>query len=182
MRLLGYYNNAHMGNYEQAIQHPDSNGTPDAISTRQYGRTKIGIGVSADQQLSATVGVFARAGWNDGKNETWAFTEADQSVSGGVAINGAVWKRKDDNLSFALDVNGLSQTHREYLQAGGLGFQLGDGALNYGYETAAEAYYSYKPLSSGIWLTADYQFILNPGYNKDRGPVNVFAFRVHVEL
>ena len=181
-RLLGYYNNAHMGNYKQAMLHPDSNGIPDVISTRKYGRTKTGIGFSVDQQISDLVGVFIRAGWNDGQNETWAFTEADAVVSGGVALNGAKWKRKDDNLALAVNVNGLSSDHRDYLASGGLGFQLGDGRLSYANETVVELYYSYKPTSNGIWLTADYQLVLNPGYNSDRGPVNVFSFRLHVEL
>ena len=182
IRLLGYYNNGDMGNYATALQHRDSAGLPDVISTRKYGRTKTGIGLNADQQIGDHTGVFLRAGWNDGKNETWAFTEADRSLSAGVALNGTAWKRKDDNISLAIDVNGLSQDHRDYLAAGGLGFQLGDGKLSYANETAIELYYSYKPISAGIWLTGDYQFILNPGYNSDRGPVNVFSFRLHVEL
>ena len=78
--------------------------------------------------------------------------------------------------------NGLSKAHKQYLADGGLGFQLGDGTLNYANETVAEAYYSYKPTASGIWLSADYQFALNPGYNQDRGPVSVFSFRAHIEL
>ena len=182
VRLLAYRNTGHMGNYREAILHPDPAGIPNAINEREYGRTKNGFGLNADQQLSAALGVFARAGWNDGKNETWVFTESDRSLSGGVVINGASWKRRDDNLSFAVAVNGLSEDHREYLGAGGLGFQLGDGKLNYAYETALEGYYSCKPVAGGIWLTADYQFIMNPGYNKDRGPLSVFSFRVHVEL
>jgi len=79
-------------------------------------------------------------------------------------------------------VDGLSGEHRNYLAAGGLGFELGDGKLNYGHETACELYYSLKPVSSSIWLSADYQCVFNPGYNKDRGPVNVFSCRVHMEL
>ncbi|MDR3680679.1 MAG: carbohydrate porin [Flavipsychrobacter sp.] len=181
-RVLGYYNNADMGNYKRAMQDAGSITVPDVIATRKYGRTKTGFGINVDQQLSATTGVFARLGWSDGQNETWCFTEADQTVSAGVNVNGKGWKRGDDNLGLALVVNGLSQNHRDYLADGGLGFQLGDGKLNYSNETAAELYYSFKPLSSGIWLTGDYQFVLNPGYNSDRGPVNVFSFRVHVEL
>ena len=180
IRLLGYYNNGHMGNYNQALQYVTF--LPDLILSREYGRTKTGFGLSADQQLNNYLGVFLRAGWNDGQNETWCFTEADQSLSAGLAINGSAWKRKDDKLSFAMVINGLSQSHRNYLAAGGLGFQLGDGTLTYANETAAEFYYSLKPFLHGIWLTGDYQFIINPGYNKDRGPVNVFSFRVHVEL
>ena len=155
---------------------------PDVILTRQYGRGKYGFGLNFDQQLTNTLGIFARAGWNDGQNETWCFTEADQSISAGLSLNGAGWKRKDDNIGFAVVVNGLSKIHEQYLANGGLGFQLGDGTLNYANETVAELYYSYKPISAGIWLSADYQFALNPGYNQDRGPVNVFSFRLHVEL
>ena len=182
LRLLGYYNNGHMGNYNEAITHTLSGNTPDVIATRKYGRDKYGFGLNFDQQLTSTLGIFARAGWNDGQNETWCFTEADQSISAGLSLNGASWKRKDDNIGFAIVANGLSKAHKQYLADGGLGFQLGDGTLNYANETVAEAYYSYKPTASGIWLSADYQFALNPGYNQDRGPVSVFSFRAHIEL
>jgi high affinity Mn2+ porin len=182
VRLLGYYNNGHMGNYKTALQNRDSGIVPNIIDTRKYGREKKGLGINADMQLTKTTGVFARAGWNDGTTETWAFTEADRSLSAGLSFNGAKWKRKDDNLGVAMVVNGLSKPHHDYLTAGGLGFQLGDGTMHYANETAVELYYSCKPVATGIWLTADYQFILNPGYNSDRGPVNVFSFRVHVEL
>ena len=183
LRLLGYYNNGDMGNYKEAMADAIPGTVPNIISTRQYGRDKYGFGLNFDQQLTETLGFFARAGWNDGHNETWCFTEADQSVSAGISLNGARWKRKDDNIGVAIVVNGLSKTHEQYLADGGLGFQLGDGALNYANETVAECYYSYKPkIINGLWVSADYQFALNPGYNQDRGPVNVFSFRVHVEL
>ncbi len=182
IRLLGYYNNGDMGNYQQAIQESVPSDTPSVISTRKYGRDKYGFGISADQQVSKSVGVFARLGWNDGQNETWCFTEADRSVSLGISVTGDGWKRKDDNVGLAFVVNGLSKDHKDYLADGGLGFQLGDGKLNYGNESAAEFYYSFKPTSLGIWLSGDYQFILNPGYNQDRGPVNVFSVRAHIEL
>ncbi len=182
LRLLGYYNNGDMGNYSLAIANALPGNVPNVISTRKYFRDKYGFGLNFDQQLTETLGIFARAGWSDGQNETWCFTEADQSVSAGLSINGANWKRKDDNIGVAIVVNGLSKIHEQYLADGGLGFQLGDGALNYANETVAECYYNYKPISSGLWLSLDYQFALNPGYNKDRGPVNVFSFRAHVEL
>ncbi len=179
LRLLGYYNNGDMGNYKEAI---NAFMRPNIIATRQYGRDKYGFGLNFDQQLSDVLGIFGRAGWNDGKNETWCFTEADRTISAGLSINGARWKRKDDNIGVAVIVNGLSKDHEEYLALGGLGFQLGDGRLNYANETVAECYYSFKPVATGIWLSLDYQFALNPGYNSDRGPVNVFSFRAHVEL
>ena len=182
IRLLGYYNNGDMGNYSTAIANAIPGAIPDVISTRKYGRDKYGFGLNFDQQVTNTLGIFARAAWSDGQNETWCFTEADQTISAGLSLNGAGWKRKDDNLGFAFVINGLSDIHKKYLTNGGLGFQLGDGTLNYANETVAEFYYSYKPVASGIWLSLDYQFAINPGYNMDRGPVNVFSFRAHVEL
>ncbi len=183
IRLLGYMNDGHMGNYTEALQQAGTGGIPNVISTREYGRTKTGIGLSADQQINDFMGAFLRAGWNDGKNETWAFTEAEREISAGISLTGSKWHRDNDNLALAIDVNGLSKSHRDYLAAGGLGFQLGDGALSYANESALELYYTYKPnQASGLWLTADYQFVLNPGYNADRGPVNVFSFRLHIEL
>jgi len=183
MRVLGYYNNGDMGNYQQAISNEGGTaGIPVVVATRQFGRTKYGFGLDADQQVSANATVFARLGWSDGQNETWCFTEADRVLSGGISINGAGWKRKDDNFACAFDVNGLSAIHREYLADGGMGFQLGDGRLNYNNESVFETYYSFKPVQYPIWFTGDYQFALNPGYNQDRGPVSVFSFRVHVEF
>ena len=182
LRLLGYYNNGDMGSYRESMQKTTFAGPPDVTITRQYYRDKYGVGLNFDQQLTRTLGMFARAGWSDGQNETWCFTEADRSVSAGLCVNGAKWKRKDDNFGVAVVVNGLSDIHEKYLANGGMGFQLGDGTLNYAHETVAECYYSYKPVASGIWLSLDYQFALNPGYNADRGPVHVFSFRAHVEL
>jgi high affinity Mn2+ porin len=179
-RFLAYYNNGDMGSYTKALE---MTGTPNVILTRQYDRTKTGFGVSADQQISDMAGVFLRGGWNDGNNETWAFTEVDRELSAGLSLTGDKWQRKNDNIGIAVDVNGLSKPHREYLAAGGLGFQLGDGKLNYSNESVLEVYYSYRPDAlKGLWLTADYQCVVNPGYNADRGPVNVFSFRVHTEL
>lgn len=182
VRVLGYLNTANMGTYRTAIQNTMPLTNPDVISTEKNGTTKTGFGINADQELNANVGVFARVGWNDGKTETWAFTEADRTISAGVSLDGNMWHRKDDNAGIAVVGNGLSKDHKDYLAAGGYGFQLGDGKLNYGSEMIAELYYSCKPTASGIWLSGDYQFAMNPGYNKDRGPLQVFSVRVHVEL
>ena len=71
------------------------------------------------------------------------------------------------------------QIHEEFLNDGGLGILIGDGMLPHpGPEQIIESYYSYA-LSASTHLTADYQFIVNPGYNEDRGPVNVFSARMH---
>lgn len=179
LRLLVFRNVSDMGNYKTAIQ----SSQPDIVSTRALGRTKWGIGINYDQQLNPNIGLFARAGWNDGRNETWAFTEIDRTASAGVSFDGAPWKRIDDNAGAAIVVNGISSDHKTYLTKGGSGFILGDGKLNYASENIAELYYNCKLSSKApLWITGDYQFVLNPGYNKDRGPVHIFSVRVHTEF
>ena len=180
IKLLAFYNRANFGNYEEAVK---TTGIPDVTATRKLGRTKTGFEVNADVQLNKTEGLFTRAGWNDGKNETWVFTEIDRTACIGISFNGNKWKRKDDNAGIAAVLNGISKEHRNYIAKGGSGFILGDGKLNYGAESIAELYYNFKPSDKlPLWLTADYQFALNPGYNKDRGPVNIFSFRVHTQF
>ncbi|MEC5144840.1 carbohydrate porin [Chitinophaga sp. 212800010-3] len=144
-----------------------------------YGGHKYGLGLSIDQQLTDDIGAFCRVGWNDGKYATWAFTEIDRTVSGGIAIKGTKWKRPGDVFGVADVVNGISREHRDFLAAGGYGFIIGDGALNYGHENILEAYYN-ALLTKFFQVTFDYQFVNHPGYNKDRGPVHVFGLRAHI--
>jgi high affinity Mn2+ porin len=147
-----------------------------------FGGHKTGICLNAEQQITDNIGAFARAGWNDGKDATWAFTEIDQTLHAGLSFKGAPWKRADDVVGVAGVINGISADHRAFLKAGGYGFIIGDGNLNYGNEKIIEAYYSAK-LFGNVWATFDYQLVTNPGYNKDRGgPVHVFAFRGHIEF
>ncbi|MEO9071243.1 MAG: carbohydrate porin [Ginsengibacter sp.] len=143
-----------------------------------YGGKKFSLGFSADQELNNEFGIFMRAGWNDGKDVTWAFTEIDQTLSAGFTIKGIKWKRSNDVFGIASVINGISGPHRDFLTAGGYGFIIGDGKLNYAHEPIIETYYN-AFLSKFFWLTLDYQFVNNPAYNKDRGPVNVFALRGH---
>lgn len=153
----------------------------DAEGT-SYGGHKTGICLGLEQQLTDDLGAFARAGWNDGKDASWAFTEIDQTLHAGLSLKGTHWKRPDDVVGLAGVINGISGDHRAFLKAGGYGFIIGDGNLNYGQEKILETYYSAK-LFSNIWATFDYQFVSNPGYNKDRsGPVHVFAVRGHIEF
>ncbi len=144
-----------------------------------YGGKKFGLGFSVEQELNNEIGIFMRAGWNDGKDVTWAFTEIDQTLSAGISLKGIRWNRQSDVFGIASVINGISTAHRNFLAAGGYGFIIGDGELNYGHEAIIETYYN-AFLSKFFWLTLDYQFVNNPAYNKDRGPVNVFAVRGHV--
>jgi high affinity Mn2+ porin len=178
-RFFVYNTFAHMGNYKEATG--DTQFHNNIALTRQYGRTKTGFAINMEQALNDESGLFMRLSWNDGTNETWAFTEIDQSASLGYSLGGKRWKRPDDRIGVAVVVNGLSPDHRNYLAAGGSGFILGDGALNYGLESIAEVYYSFH-YNKYFFISPDYQFIMNPGYNKDRGPINVFGVRAHVEF
>ena len=180
IRVLAFYNRGGMGNYRLATSGPAD--PPDVASTRNYGRTKYGYGINAEQNLSDHVGFFTRLSWNDGTNETWAFTEIDQSVSAGIVIDGTAWKRGRDRLGLAAVANGLSSAHRNYLNAGGSAFMLGDGKLSYGRETIAEIYYLANIFSQTFFVTPNLQWAINPGYNRDRGPAFFAALRVHVEF
>ena len=146
-----------------------------------YGGKKFGAGYSFDQELTKDIGIFSRASWNDGKYATWAFTEIDETVSVGLSVKGNKWNRPDDVWGIASVLNGISKDHRNFLKAGGYGFIIGDGALNYAHEAIIETFYN-AHLSAHFWLTIDYQFVNDPAYNKDRGPVHVLGIRGHIEF
>ena len=181
LRLLAFRNKARMGSFRDALTDaPNNGGIPDVSRVRAE-RTKIGFGINAEQNLTANIGVFARASWNDGASETYAFTEIERSVSAGAVVTGALWGRNDDAVGIALVGNGLSRVHRDYLAAGGHGAFIGDGRLTYRPESIVEAYYS-ASVAKNAWLTLDYQRIANPAYNRDRGPVNVGSVRLHAQF
>ena len=176
--LLLFLNTARMGNYQQVLADPAAYGNSVA-ATRADGRHKYGFALSVEQQLTRTMGTFMRLSWNDGHNESWAFTEIDRSLAVGVTQNGKPWRRPLDIIGAAVVVDGLSPWHREYLEGGGYGFIIGDGALNYGLEVIGDIYYKVQ-LSEALAVSAIYQPIINPAYNRDRGPVQVFSARLHV--
>jgi high affinity Mn2+ porin len=169
-----------MGSYREALaQNPTA---PDITAVRVYSKTKTGVGISYNQEMGKYTGIFVRAGWNDGKNETWAFTEIDNTLSIGISNDGAAWHRKGDTWGVAIASNGLSAAHRDYLKAGGYGFIIGDGQLSYDRETILETFYNFSIPVVFLTLTPDYQFVINPAYNKDRGPVHIVGLRLHVQL
>ncbi len=180
IRVLSYFTSTHMGNYNQSIVLSPS--MPDITSTRKYGHVKYGFGINAEQAFTTNAGIFLRAGWNDGNNETWAFTEIDRTLSCGISSSGSQWKRPGDNVGIAYVISGISGPHSNYLKAGGKGFMLGDGYLSYGHEQLAELYYSAELRKGSLYLSGTYQFLINPGYNKDRGPVHVFSIRLHARI
>ena len=176
--LLLFWNTARMGSYQQVLADSAAYGN-DVAATRADGRNKYGFALSIEQQLTSTMGAFARISWNDGHNESWAFTEIDRSVAVGATQNGRAWRRPNDIVGVAVVANGLSSWHREYLAGGGYGFIIGDGALNYGLEVIADVYYKLQ-VNELLSVSAIYQPIVDPGYNQDRGPIHVFSARLHV--
>ena len=183
VRLLSYVNHSNMGDYREAVDLflGGKMPTPEVIGTRQQGRVKYGFGLNLEQQLSANLRAFGRFGWNDGRHESFAYTEVDQTFALGADYAGDRWHRQHDKVGLAFVTNGISGDHREYLKLGGLGFLLGDGNLTYGRENIFEGYYN-AHFWRGIYGAVDIQHITNPGYNRDRGPVLVPGLRLHFEL
>jgi high affinity Mn2+ porin len=188
LKITGFLIRGNMGSFENAINLSQNPASPffgdasDAIAAVRTYQSRPGVSLNLEQQVTETVGLFARAGWADGNVEPWDFTDIDRTVSGGVSIAGKQWGRPDDTIGIAGVINGLAPAHQAYFAAGGMGVLIGDGALpNYGLEQIIEAYYSYA-ISSSTKVSFDYQFIANPAYNADRGPVNVFAGRFHTQF
>jgi high affinity Mn2+ porin len=175
LRLMTFLNHAHMGNYNEALQLMPVD--PVIQKTRSY-RYKYGFGLSVDQELTDDIGVFGRLGWNDGHTETWAFTEIDRTASLGMVMGGRLWCRPYDQVGLAGVLDGISGPHRAYLEAGGLGFIIGDGKLRYGLEQVLEFYYDLQ-VRPGLVFTFDFQEVVNPAYNRDRGPVSIASIPVH---
>jgi high affinity Mn2+ porin len=143
-------------------------------------RLKYGFCVNWEQELVKNVGLFSRLGWNDGHEAAWTYTDANWSASAGASIKGAAWCRPDDTVGILGVVSGASRDQQEFLEAGGTGILNGDGALNYSPEKVLETYYSF-PIGKTAHFTFDYQFVADPAFNSARGPVSIFAIRLHWE-
>jgi high affinity Mn2+ porin len=179
LKITGFLSLGRAGEFADAIALAAMTGQPADINAVRRYTSRPGVSLNLEQQITAELGVFARAGWADGNVEPWDFTDIDRTLSAGVSFSGKQWGRPDDRVGIAGIINDISSIHQAFFNAGGLGILIGDGQLpRPGLEKIIEAYYSYA-LSSSTKLTADYQFIANPGYNTDRGPANFFAGRVH---
>jgi carbohydrate-selective porin OprB len=183
VRFLSYVNHANMGSYREAIDNFLAGGTPVPDITAHPLRTtiKYGFGVNLQQALNSWLTAFVRWGWNEGRHESFAYTEVDQTILLGAGASGKPWRRKLDRAGIAFVSNGISRDHQQYLALGGSGFQLGDGRLTYGRETILETYYT-AHVWRGVFASFDLQHIWNPGYNRDRGPVLMPALRLHLEF
>jgi hypothetical protein len=197
LRVLGYANHANMGSYREAIDAfaVGVDAQPDITAHRHPGASKYGFGLNVIQELAGLLRLFARGGYNDGRNESFAYTEVDDTFEIGADLRGDPWRRPTDKIGVAFVTNGISAVHQEYLRQGGHGFLLGDacnfaeltcprratGYLNYAREDIVEIYYNLH-IWRGAFVAVDGQFIANPGYNQDRGPAWVFALRGHLEF
>jgi high affinity Mn2+ porin len=178
VRLLGYLNRANMGSYQEAVNNPAR--PADIVATREY-RIKYGFGLNAEQEIMKDLGVFSRLGWSDGQTEAWVFSDVDYTATLGLSLKGGRWGRPDDTYGLAGAFNGITKVHQEFFGAGGTGILGGDGQLNYGWEKILETYYNFQ-ICRHLLASLDYQFIANPAFNRDRGPVSVFAVRLHSEF
>ncbi|MBZ5701686.1 MAG: carbohydrate porin [Acidobacteriia bacterium] len=183
LRLLSYVNHANMGSYREAVDNFLAGRTPVPDITAHPLRTtvKYGFGVNFEQPLNDWLGVFGRWGWSEGRHESYAYTEVDQTLLAGLGANGKRWRRGLDRAGVAFVSNGISRDHQQYLALGGSGFLLGDGSLNYGREQIVEVYYT-AHLWRGVFASAGLQHVNNPGYNRDRGPVLVPSLRLHLKF
>jgi hypothetical protein len=183
IRLLAYTNYANMGIYRDAnLQFKEGLvPIPDITSHAWHITRKYGFGINLEQNLTPNITAYARWGWDDGKTESFAYTEIDSTFNQGIGVHGALWHRKQDRAGIAFVSNGIKKDHQLYLAQGGEGFLLGDGGLRYGRENIVESYYT-AHIWRGIYLAPGVQHINNPGYNQDRGPVIVPSLRAHVEF
>jgi len=178
LKITGFLSRGRAGDFAAIALAAVTGGPADINAVRSY-TSRGGVSVNLEQQISEDLGVFARAGWADGNVEPWDFTDIDGIVSAGVPLIGKQWGRPYDTVGIAGVINNISGIHRAFFNDGGLGILVGDGMLPHpGLEQIIEAYYDYA-VSSSTHLAVDYQFINNPAYNTDRGPVNVFSGRLH---
>ncbi len=200
VRLLAYENHEVMGRFADAISALQASATHNAAAcppgVYNYGsgnvtapdlcwvrrpNTKVGIGVNLEQHITPDIGVFLRAMYSDGQSEVDAFDPADRDLSFGAVARGGPWTRPFDVTGIGYASAWISSVHAQYLAMGGVDGFVGDGHLQQAPESVLDAFYSFNLLRA-IWLTADYQHLWNPGFNADRGPVDVFSGRIHAEF
>jgi hypothetical protein len=210
VKLLGYRNHENMGRFADAVAafraDPAKNARncasanlfyyelpPDFPSTWKLNASapdlcwvrkpnvKLGIGVNLEQAIGDDLGVFFRGMYSDGQTEVYAYMPADRSISFGALARGTWWKRPNDSVGVASGVSWISKEHAAYLNAGGIDGFIGDGKIDHAAEATFEVFYSLR-LIPPLWITADYQHVIHPASNADRGPVDIAGGRLHAEF
>jgi hypothetical protein len=182
VKALAFVNRGRMGRYDDAVRTGlETSSVPDTALVRRYA-SRPGIAMNAEQEIDVNWGIFARASINDGAEEAFEFTEINKSLAAGASVKGQGWGRQQDSVGIAAVVNGLSSAARSYFAAGGIGILIGDGRLpDYGYEKILETYYCLRP-AEHVAITGDFQFVHDPAYNRERGPVSIFGLRIHADF
>ena len=179
IKMLGFVSRGMMGRFDDALALAEATGEPPNTALVRHFRSRVGVSLNIEQSVTDDAGLFLRAGASQGQFEPYEYADIDQTVAGGASIKGDKWGRKDDTVAVALVINGISTVHQQYLDAGGLGILVGDGKLPHpGPESILEAYYSLGVVK-GVHLTLDSQTVVNPAYNRDRGPAEVLGLRIH---
>jgi high affinity Mn2+ porin len=180
---LGFFSNVgNVADFRQVAALTQAGVFDDAVALTRRPRRKTGFYANVEQELTDDLGMFARASFNDGRNESLSFTDIDRSFSGGFSLKGAAWGRPNDTVGIGAAVNGITPAHRAFFAVGGLGLLIGDGRLTrYSPESAFEAFYAVS-VTKAMTVTFDYQHVENPAYNGDRGPANFLAARLHVDF
>lgn len=140
IRFLAYNNRTFSGAWKNLPNDTNTIGTfsfPDSLKAYH---NKTGLGLDADIALDDETGIFVRFSINDGRSESMGYTQADHAFNVGFSKSMSRFKRPNDNFGLAFSANGLSKGHRDYLNAGGSGFMLVGGPINYGMEMVAETY------------------------------------------
>jgi high affinity Mn2+ porin len=179
--VTGFLSRGRMGSFQDAINLAQITGGPANIAAVRKYQSRPGVSMNVEQEVTSDLGVFMRAGWANGTVEPFDVTDIDRTVAAGLSLKGKQWGRPDDTFGLAGIVNGISAVHQQFFNDGGLGLLIGDGMLPHpGPEQIIETYYAFPVLASTV--TLDYQFIVNPAYNRDRGPVSVIGARMHAEF
>jgi len=182
IKLTGFLSRGRMASFADAIALGEATGAPPNVAlVRQY-RGRGGLSFDLQQQLTPELGLFARGGFAGGGVEPYEFADIDRTISAGLSLSGKRWGRSGDTVALASVVNEISTIHQQYFAAGGLGILIGDGQLPHpGAEQILETYYD-AALGKFLHLALDYQFVVNPAYNRDRGPAPIFAARLHAQF
>jgi high affinity Mn2+ porin len=181
LAVTGFLSRGRMGSFQDAINLAQASGGPANIAAVRKYQSRGGVSMNVEQEITADLGLFMRAGWADGNVEPYEYTDVDRTIAAGLSVKGKQWGRPDDTFGLAGIVNDISKVHQQFLNAGGLGILVGDGMLPHpGPEQILETYYAFPLFATTV--TLDYQFIVNPAYNRDRGPVSVIGARVHAEF
>ena len=172
IRLIGGYSRTRSQSWRELLADPDST----RENPRGGYRPKLMFALNMEQEIASELGVFARLSWNDGRNQQWMYTQMDWAISAGLSLAGGRWGRPADTVGLAANIGGISAPQRRFLEAGGVGFIIGDGRLNYRPERVIELYYDAR-VAAGTNVAANIQLVNNPGHNADRGPIVFLGLR-----